>query len=437
VSGAVQTPVVADWMLAAFEGLSAQGPRTLQALRQAGLDRFAALGFPTTRDEDWHYTSVSPIAEQEFQVPAARSGNVTVDQVAPYCFGGSDWHTAVFVNGRYEAGLSSMGALPDGVSFATLADAPEGALPPLGSIASHETMAFTALNTAFLRDGAVLRVAADTVVEKPIHVVWVTDATAARAMLSPRLYIAVDRHASATVLESYVGLSDAVYFTNAVAEVSVGEGARVRHYRIQREGMRSFHVGTAVAAQARASEYTSFSFVTGAALSRVNVYTTMNGEGSGTTLNGLYLLDGTQICDHQTYVGHVQPNCFSRELYKGILDGQSHGVFNGKVFVDPIAQKTDGKQTNNTLLLSRTARIDTKPQLEIFADDVRCTHGATIGQIDQTALFYMKSRGLNPKTARQLLTYAFAADALETIELEAVRDELELQTLARYMNQDA
>jgi Fe-S cluster assembly protein SufD len=437
VSGAVQTPVVADWVLAAFEGLSAQGPRTLQALRQAGLDRFAALGFPTTRDEDWHYTSVAPIAEQEFQVPSARSGNVTAEQVAPFCFGGSDWHTAVFVNGRYEAGLSSMGALPDGVSFATLADAPEGALPPLGSIASHESMAFTALNTAFLRDGAVLRVAADTVVEKPIHVVWVTDATAARAMLSPRLFITVERHASATVLESYVGLSDAVYFTNAVAEASVGEGARLRHYRIQREGMRSFHVGTAVAEQARASEYTSFSFVTGAELSRVNVYTTMNGEGSGTTLNGLYLLDGTQHCDHQTYVGHVQPHCFSRELYKGILDGQSHGVFNGKVFVDPIAQKTDGKQTNNTLLLSRTARIDTKPQLEIFADDVRCTHGATIGQIDQTALFYMKSRGLDHRTARRLLTYAFAADALETIELEAVRDELELQTLARYMNQDA
>jgi Fe-S cluster assembly protein SufD len=177
----------------------------------------------------------------------------------------------------------------------------------------------------------------------------------------------------------------------------------------------------------------SFSFAVGGALSRTNVYTELRGEGCGATLNGLYLGDGEQHIDHQTRIEHVEPNCYSRELYKGILDGSAHGVFNGKVFVHPAAQRTDGKQTNNTLLLSEKAQIDTKPQLEIFADDVKCTHGATVGQIDKTALFYMKSRGVNSDTARRLLTYAFAADVLETIHVDAVRDGLETMTLERFL----
>ena len=196
--------------------------------------------------------------------------------------------------------------------------------------------------------------------------------------------------------------------------------------------MRSFHVGTIEVRQARDSHYQSFSFAIGAALSRTNVYTTLDGENCGATLNGLYMIGGEQHCDHQTQIIHAQPNCFSRELYKGILDGRSHGVFNGKVYVHPIAQKTDGKQTNKTLLLSDQAKADTKPQLEIFADDVKCTHGATIGQIDQQALFYMKSRGIDKETATKLLTYAFAADVLETIELEPLKHELEKLTLERF-----
>jgi Fe-S cluster assembly protein SufD len=176
----------------------------------------------------------------------------------------------------------------------------------------------------------------------------------------------------------------------------------------------------------------SFSFATGAALSRTNIYTELRGEGCGATLNGLYLGDGDQHIDHQTRIEHVEPNCYSRELYKGILDGSAHGVFNGKVYVHPEAQKTDGKQTNNTLLLSEKAQIDTKPQLEIFADDVKCTHGATVGRLDETSLFYMKSRGINARAARELLTYAFAADVLETIEQAEVREELEAATLRRY-----
>jgi Fe-S cluster assembly protein SufD len=202
---------------------------------------------------------------------------------------------------------------------------------------------------------------------------------------------------------------------------------------MQREGARALHVGTIETKQARDSHSVSFSFATGAALSRTNIYTTLDGAGCGATLNGLYMLDGEQHCDHQTMIVHAQPNCYSRELYKGILDDRSHGVFNGKVYVHPIAQKTDGKQTNNTLLLSDTAQIDAKPQLEIFADDVKCTHGATVGQIDQLALFYLKSRGIDAGLARRLLTYAFAADVLEKIDVAEIRDGLEQMTLERFV----
>jgi Fe-S cluster assembly protein SufD len=241
-----------------------------------------------------------------------------------------------------------------------------------------------------------------------------------------------ERHAKLLVVESWVGIGESPYFTNAVTEVDVADGATVHHLKVQRESPRAFHVAHVEARQGRDSHYVQFSFAAGAQLSRTNVYTLLAGEGCGATLNGLYLLDDAQHCDHQTRIEHAQPNCYSRELYKGILGGASHGVFNGKVYVHPIAQKTDGKQTNNTLLLSEQAQIDTKPQLEIFADDVKCTHGATVGRLDETALFYMKSRGLDPETAKKLLTYAFAADALETIEVPAVVRGLEAITLARY-----
>jgi len=212
----------------------------------------------------------------------------------------------------------------------------------------------------------------------------------------------------------------------------VGDGATLTHLKLQRESAKAYHVGTVDVRQARDSHLVQFSFATGAALSRTNIYTELRGEGCGATLNGLYLGDGEQHIDHQTRIEHVEPNCYSREHYKGILDGAAHGVFNGKVFVHPAAQKTDGKQTNNTLLLSEKAQIDTKPQLEIFADDVKCTHGATVGRLDETSLFYMKSRGIDARTARDLLTYAFAADVLETIEQVEVREALEAATLKRY-----
>jgi len=283
-----------------------------------------------------------------------------------------------------------------------------------------------------MSDGAVIHIAPDTQAPIPLHLIFVSDANAAKGVSHLRNLIIAGRNSKATVIESYISLGDSHYFTNAVTEVKVDDGATLAHYKIQRESQRAFHVHTIDARQMRDSHYVSFSFATGGALSRTNIYTNLDGEGCGATLNGLYMADGEQHVDHQTNIVHAQPNCFSREIYKGILSGSAHGVFNGKVYVHPIAQKTDGKQTNNNLLLSEHARIDTKPQLEIFADDVRCTHGATVGRLDEMALFYMKSRGVSADKARRLLTYAFAADVLETIEVEAVRKELERATLERF-----
>jgi Fe-S cluster assembly protein SufD len=437
VTASVVSGTAMDSYASAFDERAADGsPAWVQSLRRAAFERFTALGFPTTKNEDWHYTSPTPIAEREFVLAEGGSAAVTADRLTPFMFGAIDWHTMVFVNGRFSSTLSNCSKLPAGVVVRDLASAWTDAtdvVDRVGQIANDAEAAFTALNASLMHDGAVVQIAKDTEVEKPIHLMFVTDASAANAMMHPRNLIFVGRHAKATVIESYVSLADVSYFTNAVTEAAVGEGATLRHYKVQRESESAFHVATVEAAQTKDSHFISFSLAMGSALSRTNIYTTLDGEGSGTTLNGLYMLDGSQHCDHQTRVVHAQPNTFSRELYKGVLDGKSHGVFNGKVYVHPIAQKTDGKQTNNTLLLSETAHIDTKPQLEIFADDVKCTHGATVGQIDRTALFYLESRGIGSALARRLLTYAFCADVLETLEVDEVRVGLEGMTLQRFV----
>ena len=429
-----------DAFLHGFERFAANGgsdvPDAVKTLRLSAIARFEMLGFPTTRNEDWHFTSVAPIADGRFAPLTSAGASVDAERLAPYAFAASGWHTLVFVNGRHDVVLSGGAMLPAGVRVMPLAQAyyelPLLVEQHLGRVTNFDASSFTALNTAFINDGAVVHVAHDVEVAQPIHLLFVSDAAAAQSTASPRNLIVIDRHAKATVIESYAGLTDDRYFTNAVTEAVIGDGATLTHLKLQRESAQAYHVGTLDVRQARDSHLFSFSFATGAALSRTNVYTELRGEGCGATLNGLYLGDNDQHIDHQTRIEHVEPNCYSRELYKGILDGASHGVFNGKVYVHPEAQKTDGKQTNNTLLLSERAQIDTKPQLEIFADDVKCTHGATVGRLDETALFYMKSRGINARSARELLTYAFAADVLETIELAEVREGLEAATLRRY-----
>ena len=409
----------------------------LVAQRQAAMERFAELGFPTTKNEDWHFTSVAPILERLYAPrPAAGALALDASDIAEFQFEG-EWQTLVFLNGRFVPKLSRIeSAAKVYVGPMSEADSDDERARFIeqhtGQYADTGNHAFTALNTAFAGDGALVHVAANTVAPVNIHLMFVSDASADGALISPRNMVVMEHHAEATVMESYVSVGDADYFTNAVTEVFVGEGARLRHYKMQRESINACHVGSWYAHQAGSCAYEAFSFATGANLSRTNISTLMDGDGSHVSLDGLYLVNGKQTVDHQTNVVHAKENCTSHELYKGVLDGESHGVFNGKVYVHPEAQKTDGKQSNANLLLSDRARVDTKPQLEIYADDVKCTHGATVGPVDSTALFYLKSRGLGPSVAIRLLTYAFAAEVLEELTIPEVRDKLEQLAFERF-----
>jgi Fe-S cluster assembly protein SufD len=411
-------------------------PLWLGAQRRAAIGSFAQLGFPTTRNEDWHFTNVAPLLERTYVPSAKPSPAPSASDLAPFQFEG-DWQTLVFLNGRFVAELSQIESdakIYAGPMYGALEDHKLAKMVEryFGVLADTRTHGFTALNSAFAGDGAFVRVAADTVAPRNVHLLFVSDDAAEGTLVSPRNVIALEHHAEATVLESYIALGGAGYFTNAVTEVHVGDGARLRHYKVQRESERAYHVGSWYATQGRACAYEAFSFAIGADLSRTNIATLLDGEGSHVSLDGLYLVNGSQTVDHQTTVVHAKESCTSHELYKGVLDGSSHAVFNGKVYVHPEAQKTDGKQSNNNLLLSATAHVDTKPQLEIFADDVKCTHGATIGPVDATALFYLKSRGIGQSIAIRLLTYAFAAEVLEELTIPAVRDELERLAFERF-----
>ena len=424
--------------LESFDELLTGTATRIRDLRVSAMDRFVWLGFPTMKNEDWHYTSVAPIATRVFN-RSSSAASVSLRDIEPMLFGSPLWPRLVFVDGWFAPELSHVAEHP-GVRVSTLAallaegDSP--ALALLGTIADHDTVAFTALNTALMQDGAVISVAAGVEVDVPIHMVFVSTQPAELTASFPRNLLVLDRSARATVIESYLGLRDESYLTVPVTEISLAEGARLEHIKVQNESTAAFHVGTIQATQERDSELHSFSYAAGAELSRTNVYTLLDGQGSSCTMNGMYMVSGLQHVDHQTRIEHAQPNTTSREIYKGILDGHSHGVFNGKVYVRPVAQKTDGKQSNNNLLLSDHARIDTKPQLEIFADDVKCTHGATVGRLDEVALFYMKSRGLDAEQARTLLIYAFAADVLEEIPVKAVRDTLESAVFARVRGEE-
>jgi Fe-S cluster assembly protein SufD len=447
VSNRASSPIEA--YRADFQRQSA-APEWLQSLRAHGMARFESLGFPTTKNEDWHFTSVAPIAERTFRAAmtskagvsseGSTAGMVARADLQRFTFDQPAWHSLVFVNGEFSENLSSFAGLGGKVRVNSLSNAiRSGVGRPerhLGKIAAFDKHAFTALNTAFIRDGAFIELQPDAVVDQPIHLIFVSEGQG-ESISHPRNLIVAAQNSRATIIESYICIRDTPYFTNAVTEISLGEGARVDHYKIQRESEKSFHVGTTQIRQARDSQLHSFSFAVGGSLARTNIYTTLDGNAATCTLNGLYLADGAQHIDNQTSIEHIAPNCPSHEIYKGILDGRSHGVFNGKVYVHPEAQKTDGKQSNNNLLLSPTARVDTKPQLEIFADDVKCTHGATVGRLDELAMFYLNSRGIGPETARTLLTYAFAADVLETIELEAMKTGLEKMVLARFAGNDA
>jgi Fe-S cluster assembly protein SufD len=400
----------------------------LESLKQRAAQRFAVLGYPTTRNEDWKFTSVAAIAQGTWLPPSVDSAEgVRPASLEPFRLG-LPVHELVFINGRYAPHLSRTGDLPQGVTVASLAQvidsSPELVEPWLGSVADFGAHAFTALNTSQIADGAFVTVPGGVRIADPVHLLFLSNAEGQRAA-HPRNLIVAGESSEITIVETYAGLRDSAYFTNAVTEIAVGANARVEHLKLQRESEQAFHVGTIEVRQERDSRFRSFSFSLGGSLVRTNIYSVMAGEGSDCAMNGLYLLHHNQHIDHQTRIEHAFPNCTSREVYKGILDGSSHGVFNGKVFVRPEAQKTDGKQTNKNLLLSDGAKVDTKPQLEIFADDVKCTHGATVGRLDEIGLFYLESRGISAARARRLLTYGFAAEVLGEIGQDPIRHQLE------------
>ncbi|HYR99013.1 MAG TPA: Fe-S cluster assembly protein SufD [Gemmatimonadales bacterium] len=429
---------VADFEAFARNGASG-APEWLRELRRGAIARFAELGFPTTKQEEWRFTSVAPIAEQRFVLaPAPRSLLPAPSDVERLCVGAGP--RVVFVDGRHAPSLSTPADLAGGARAASLAAAlrtdagSELARSHLARHARWRESAFAALNTAFLADGAFVHVPANTTLEWPLEVVFLSTGRAGSdgpIVSHPRSLIVVERGARAAVVETYAALSDGVYWSNAVTEVVVGVGASAELYRVQQEGPHSFQVGTTHSRQERDS-YLGLHVVTlGAALARHDINAVLDGPGAELILNGLYLLGGAQHADHHTVIDHAQPHCASHEFFNGVLAERAHGVFNGRIIVRPGAQRTDSKQTNNNLLLSTEARADSQPQLEIYADDVKCTHGSTVGPIDQTQLYYLRSRGLSPEAARSIVTYGFGAEILDRMRHPGVRDRLDRLVRAR------
>jgi Fe-S cluster assembly protein SufD len=408
--------------------LKASGPAWLHDLRREGLDRFKSLGFPSLKEEEWRFTRTRPIAELDF-VSAGAAPAVDGAVITSRTFDDASCRRLVLLNGVFAPSLAQGPGWPQGVRAGSLAEALRRDGDRIRELLSRgaraENQRFAALNTAFLNDGVLVEIADGVVLDRPIHVVHMTTAADAPVMTHPRVVVIAGANSEAVVVESFVGVGAGTYFTNAVAQFSVGANAGLRHYKIQRETPDAFHVAFQHAVLARGARFSTLGVTMGGALVRNDVHTILDGEGVDARVDGLYLADGRRHVDNHTFIRHAQPHCHSFELYKGILDDKARGVFNGRIYVDPIAQKTDAKQENNCMLLSDEARINSNPQLEIFADDVKCTHGAAIGKTDDTALFYLRSRGIPYQEARDLMVYAFASEVLERIELEPLKRRLE------------
>jgi Fe-S cluster assembly protein SufD len=414
---------------AQFEREVAQnGQAWTQPLRKAAITRFAELGFPTTHDEEWKYTNVAPISRIPFQHAQKTARGLATEALAAATIPGLVSAQLVYINGHFVPELSALQALPKGVEGGSLAQALATRRPGLEAhlarYASFEEQAFIALNTAFMQDGAYVTVPRGCVVDVPIHLVFISLPQGEATVSHPRNLLVFEESTQATVLESYIGLGPDVYLTNAVTECVVGQNAMVEHCMLEWESASAFHVATLQIQQARNSNVVSHAVAAGGALARHDINVVLDGEGGENTLNGLFMVTDQQHIDNHTRIDHVRPHCTSKELYKGILDGKGRGVFNGKIVVHKDAQQTDAIQTNKNLLLSQDASIDTKPQLEIFNNDVKCSHGSTIGRLDENSLFYLRTRGLEEADARRLLTYAFASELVNRITIGALRTAL-------------
>ena len=406
-----------------------QDPAWLVNLREKAAESFEELDFPTTRDEQWKYTNVAPIVKTAFrQMFDMGVHDLTAKSIERFVFAESRNSQLVFINGLFSRRLSDLSGLPDGVAVSNLADVPEECAKivsdHLGVYANYRDRAFSALNTSLIGDGAFVHIPKGKIVEKPIHLLFVS--TADEPTVShPRVLIVAGEASTATIIESYVSIGENVYFTNAVTEVVAEKGAAIDHYRLQEESERAFHIATTEVQQQRDSRYFSCAISLGGEIARHNLNVAVADENIETTIDGLYVVTGNQHTDNHTVIDHQKPHSNSFQLYKGILDGKARAVFNGKVFVREGALLTDARQLNKNLLLSAEAHVDTKPELEIFADDVKCSHGATVGQLEDEELFYLASRGITAEKARALLTYGFAEDVISKIKLKSVRDQLD------------
>lgn len=429
----------AQRLVTAFDEFTANGssaaPPWLKRLREEAFHRFTELGFPNTKQEKWRFTSVKSLTEQTFVLAGGDAPTISPEQLEPFLLAIDGGARLVFLNGRFSETLSTIPPEGSGVQIGSLASALEdrGDLleEHLGRRDPVDDNPFAALNTAFAADGGFLYVPAQTTVEQPVQLLFYTTAGEDPVMSHPRTLVIVEEGAALRLIETYAGAPGGTYFTNPVTDIAVGDNARADCYRLQRESGKAYHVATTTSRQGRDSWYSQSPIVFGGALSRHDLWMGLQGEGGEGVLNGLYIIGGAQHVDHQTVIEHAVPHCDSHEYFNGILDERSHAVFNGRIIVRPGAQKTDSKQTNNNLLLSENARADSQPQLEIYADDVKCTHGATLGPLDDNAMFYLESRGISRDAARALLTYGFGVEILDRVDIEELRVHIDELVKAR------
>jgi Fe-S cluster assembly protein SufD len=418
-------------------GLNGESTPELNSLRQKALETFNELPLPTTKDEEWRYTNISPLLKHNFSV-ASKESTLSKEQLSKYQFDKLKSHQLVFINGNYSAEYSKLKKLPEGVIIGSLPNAiknyPEIVAKHFGNYADNEHQIFTALSTAYTKDGAFVYVPDGKVVEDAIHIIFITSEEKEKIITQPRNLFVAGKNSQLTIIEHYVSDNENIHFTNSVTEIFTDENATFDHIKLQEESKKAFHIARMEVDLERYSNFRSFSFSKGAAITRNNFNSKFNDESSECTLNGLFLIEDEQLFDTHTLIDHAKPNCNSHELYIGILDDKAKGVFNGKVLVRQDAQKTNAFQKNNNIILSDDALVNTKPQLEIFADDVKCSHGATIGQIDEDAKFYLKSRGIGEKAATAILLNAFATDVITSIIVEPVREYIKEILSKRFEN---
>jgi Fe-S cluster assembly protein SufD len=423
---------------AAFRNLRETSPTVawLELVRGSAMDRFDQLGFPLVSDEEWKYTNLAALAKENFA--PATSDEIDLPDVDHFSYPETATANLVLVNGFLREDLSVTTGLENVVAidlFNAGADARYNKIirKYLARNAGYHNNSLTALNTAFLQSGIFVWIPKNVKLEVPVQITFVADTELPDSASFPRVLVVAEENSSATIVENFVSHGNGKHFTNATAEIVVKDGARLEHYRLQRENRNSFHISTTSAELGRSSNYDTTSINLGARLSRHDVSVVLDHEGAETAVDGLYMVGADQHTDTHSVIDHKQPHCNSHQLYKGILDGNGRAVFNGKVFVREGAQKTDAMQTNKNLLLSDKARVDTKPQLEIYADDVKCAHGAAVGQLDPEELFYLETRGIGPELGRSLLTYGFAEEVIGKIKIESIRSQLD-ETVLRQLH---